>query len=1140
MTDNSSILGTSGDDAFNVTNGHHTITGGDGYDIVEYYDRSSDSVIETSGDVTFVNLYDASRGTLIGVELLRFTDRDVYIGEEPYTYSNEGSDDDESLGGVAVRNEVWGNGGNDTINGLEGNDSLWGGDGNDLIVDPRGANLLDGGAGNDTLWGAAGDETLDGGAGDDLLSGSRGNNTIIGGAGNDIATYEEWTSADYVIETVGAETRVRLQLYGDTDILTGVETLRFSDRDIAIPPYVANDTPSGGTGDDTRIGGAGNNTLLGDGGDDILSGGGGDDILFGGGGDDTLLGGGGNDSLSGGDGVDVLSGGGGDDLIEYGGEEIVFSGNRAEYSVVRDATESRRVTVTHLNGGADGTDTVIGARMLRFANGVYSLGISDGLIIDADVHLGDGDDTYRTYGHDRIFAEGGDDSVKGSMWVDTLIGGSGDDTLIGDYGTDVLSGGAGYDSLDGGDQNDTLIGDAGSDRLYGGWGTDVAVFSGDGALYTVQHVGMELHVSGPDSSGTPDILIGIETLRFADMDVQVDTNGLEIHGNIIIGSVAAETLNGTTSDDTLVAAGGNDLIDGGAGFDSAVFAGSRLDYDVVRDPVNPSRLTVTHKDGGENGTDTVVGMERVQFDNATFEVLFNEEDVFVLGDGDDIYAVSAPHSSPYGTIQVEGWNGNDRITGSTGKDLLNGGWGNDTLYGMAGDDQLQGGWNGNDLMYGGDGDDLFSATENSEDIDADTVYGGAGNDGIEGAGGGDRLYGDDGADAITGHGGADWLDGGIGADTLTGGDGGDTLIGGAGGDRMDGDGTFSDLVATGTDIAVFSGNYSLYSIARVGSEIRVAGPDAVGAVDVLTGIEVLRFADRDVAAESITTAPTNGLRFDFGDDGKTEVLWRNTQTGMLSTWEMDGRTVTSSGRVQLNGVDAVYPTHLQADAMYDFTGDGKTDMLWRNTQTGMVSLWEMDGRTVVSSGRVQLNGVDATVPMTVKVEGQGDFDGDGKGDLLWRNTQTGMVSLWEMDGRTVTSSTRVLLNGAEASMPAHMRVEGVADFTGDGMADVLWRNTQTGMVSLWEMDGRTVTSSGRVQLNSADAAYPTHLRVESVDDFNGDHKADVLWRNTQTGMVSQWEMDGRMVISSGRVQLDGVDASVPMHMRAETMAFVTG
>jgi len=38
---------------------------------------------------------------------------------------------------------------------------------------------------------------------------------------------------------------------------------------------------------------------------------------------------------------------------------------------------------------------------------------------------------------------------------------------------------------------------------------------------------------------------------------------------------------------------------------------------------------------------------------------------------------------------------------------------------------------------------------------------------------------------------------------------------------------------------------------------------------------------------------------------------------------------------------------------------------------------------------------------------------------------------------------------------ADRQIAAVADFTGDGKADILWRNTRDGRNAIWEMDGVT-------------------------------------------------------------------------------------
>src|SRR5260370_3988064 len=42
----------------------------------------------------------------------------------------------------------------------------------------------------------------------------------------------------------------------------------------------------------------------------------------------------------------------------------------------------------------------------------------------------------------------------------------------------------------------------------------------------------------------------------------------------------------------------------------------------------------------------------------------------------------------------------------------------------------------------------------------------------------------------------------------------------------------------------------------------------------------------------------------------------------------------------------------------DFNGDGKQDILWRNTQTGEVDIWFMSGASVISKASVGVVGLD--------------------------------------------------------------------------------------------------------------------------------------------------------------------------------------
>jgi Tol biopolymer transport system component len=77
------------------------------------------------------------------------------------------------------------------------------------------------------------------------------------------------------------------------------------------------------------------------------------------------------------------------------------------------------------------------------------------------------------------------------------------------------------------------------------------------------------------------------------------------------------------------------------------------------------------------------------------------------------------------------------------------------------------------------------------------------------------------------------------------------------------------------------------------------------------------------------------------------------------------------------------------------------------------------------------------------------------------------------------------------------------DFNGDGKADILWRNQATGQNIVWLMDGTNLTT-GVALTPVADANWD----ISGTGDFNGDSKEDILWRNSTTGQNIVWLMDG--------------------------------
>jgi hypothetical protein len=143
-----------------------------------------------------------------------------------------------------------------------------------------------------------------------------------------------------------------------------------------------------------------------------------------------------------------------------------------------------------------------------------------------------------------------------------------------------------------------------------------------------------------------------------------------------------------------------------------------------------------------------------------------------------------------------------------------------------------------------------------------------------------------------------------------------------------------------------------------------------------------------------------------------------------------------------------------------------------------------------------------------------DFNGDGKADILWRHDD-GAVEMWLMDGATVLQ-TATLMPGGSA-----WRVQLVGDFNGDMRNDLVWRNDADGSVGLWLMDG-TTRLERKTLMGPGSGWIATH-----VADFDYDGMADLVWRHAD-GTVGAWRMNGTTVIERRTLMGPGTGWSVAL------------
>jgi hypothetical protein len=361
--------------------------------------------------------------------------------------------------------------------------------------------------------------------------------------------------------------------------------------------------------------------------------------------------------------------------------------------------------------------------------------------------------------------------------------------------------------------------------------------------------------------------------------------------------------------------------------------------------------------------------------------------------------------------------------------------------------------NSSNFITGGDADD--------------TILGLGGDDTLNGAGGNDTIDGGSGNDVITGGPGTDMLTGGTGADTFVdtaAGLNGDTITDFSPGDRIQ----ISDL-------PLASANINL-----VGNTITYGMGATAGSITIGDGIGAGRYVLRAIGTTGVEIRFQADAHNDFNGDGRSDLLLRNDSG---SIFDLVG---TNNGGLINNGDNsfASIATSTHVVGTGDFNGDGRVDLLWRNDDGSIHDL------LANANGGFTDNTANSFVslPTSWHVAGIGDFNGDGHDDILWRNDSGAIMDFLGTANGGFTS------NGDNSSVNVDpiWHVAGVGDFNGDGLSDVLWRNDSGVMFDFLGTANGGFVNNG----DNSFVAVDSTTQLAGIGDFSGDGLSDLLWRNS--------------------------------------------
>ena len=240
---------------------------------------------------------------------------------------------------------------------------------------------------------------------------------------------------------------------------------------------------------------------------------------------------------------------------------------------------------------------------------------------------------------------------------------------------------------------------------------------------------------------------------------------------------------------------------------------------------------------------------------------------------------------------------------------------------------------------------------------------------------------------------------------------------------------------------------------------------------------------------------------DFNGDNRTDLVWRHDVSGQNVFWFMNGVVLVSGA---FTNPQTLPDTRWKIVGTNDFNADGRADILWRHANSGENVVWMMNG--------VNLLGGSFTTPAALsdvrwKMVGTGDFNLDGRPDILWRHDFSGENVLWYMNGTVLATGT---FTTPASLTDVRWKMAGVGDFNRDGKPDVLWHHTTSGQLVLWYMDGAVMTSG---VFTTPNGLADVNWRVVAVGDYNGDERPDVVWRHQVSGQNVAWFMNDATLIS---------------------------